>query len=181
MSILICPGIHSPQLTESFLRGLGLQSSNILVFPAEEYAAYAAPEILAFLEKNLGKPSKTLSSVLFISFSAGVVGAIAAAWGWQIQGGQVKALLALDGWGVALGGNFPVHRLSHDAFTHWSSALLGAGEDSFYSFPPVSHLDLWRSPHQTQGWWLSDSGCGSRTSAAEFILILLKRYGEVVG
>jgi len=46
-------------------------------------------------------------------------------------GGHVKAFVLLDGWGVPLVGNFPIHRLSHDYFTQ-SSAVLGSGNDSFY-------------------------------------------------
>jgi len=44
--------------------------------------------------------------------------------------------------GVPLVGNFPIHRLSHDYFTHWSSAVLGSGNDSFYADPPVEHLEM---------------------------------------
>ena len=57
----------------------------------------------------------------------------------------MKALIAFDGWGVPLVGNFPIYRISHDQFTHWSSELLGKGDKSFYADPPVEHLDLWRS------------------------------------
>jgi hypothetical protein len=88
--------------------------------------------------------------ILIISFSAGVVGAIAAASIWQSIGGTIRAFIALDGWGVPLYGNFPIHRLSHDAFTHYTSSLLGSGEDSFYADPSVAHETLWRSPHPIQ-------------------------------
>jgi hypothetical protein len=91
----------------------------------------------------------------FIGFSAGVVGAMGAAVAWELLGGKVQALFALDGWGVPTIGTFPIHRLSHDYFTHWSSALLGAGQDSFYADPGVAHLDLWRSPQAIQGYWVS--------------------------
>ncbi|WP_421656938.1 hypothetical protein [Leptothermofonsia sp. ETS-13] len=113
---------------------------------------------------------------MFIGFSAGVAGAIGAAWGWQWWGGKVKALIALDGWGVPLVGNFPIHRVSHDYFTHWSSALLGAGEDSFYAEPGVEHLDLWRSPHTASGWHLTAGSSHSpiRTTAARFIMTFVQ-------
>lgn len=183
MYIIICPGIHSPHLTQSFLQGLHQQengdlSTNFLIFPAQDDPAYSAIDILEFIKKHVGIPSKTALPVLFISFSAGVVGAVGAAWEWQMQRGQVKALIALDGWGVPLGGNFPIHRLSHDYFTHWSSRLLGAGQDSFYADPSVGHLQLWRSPQKVQGWWVRRPGCQVRCCAAEFLTTLLKRYGE---
>jgi hypothetical protein len=73
--------------------------------------------------------------LLLIGFSAGVVGAIAAANLWQGQGRRVAAVIAVDGWGVPQVGDFPLHRVSHDYFTHWSSAVLGAGADSFYADP----------------------------------------------
>ncbi|NJK53546.1 MAG: hypothetical protein HC936_13370 [Leptolyngbyaceae cyanobacterium SU_3_3] len=61
----------------------------------------------------------------------------------------------MDGWGVPLGGDFPIYRVSHDRFTHWSSAWWVAGLDSFYADPAVAHLDLWRSPQTVQGRWVS--------------------------
>lgn len=95
------------------------------------------------------------------------------------MGGQIKALIALDGWGVPLGGNFPIYRLSHDSFTHWSSALLGGGTESFYADPPVEHLELWRSPQTTKGWWNHQTPTGLKTAtpttAALFILEILNR------
>lgn len=190
MSVIICPGIHHPALTQGFLEGLRSllsngsnlsHSGNILIFPAHNYAALSAFDILQFLQESQGIPQKA-SSLVFISFSAGVVGAIGAAWGWQLLGGKVKAFIALDGWGVPLSGNFPLHRLSHDYFTHWSSAVLGSEEDSFYADPPVEHLELWRSPQTAQGWWVhpvvGKSQSRSRLTAAQFLTMLLERYKE---
>ncbi len=180
MSVLICPGIHPPQLTQSFLQNLRSPDTltNWFIFPAQDYPAYSAVEILKFLDKCEGNRDRA-SPVLFTSFSAGVVGAIGAAIAWQMRSGQVKGFIALDGWGVPLAGNFPIHRLSHDYFTHWSSALLGAGAESFYAEPPVEHLELWRSPQTTLGWQVKLTGCRVRCSAAEFLLLLLKRYEEI--
>jgi hypothetical protein len=116
--------------------------------------------------------------LVFIGFSAGVLAAIVAAHAWQVGGGTVRALIAVDGWGVPLAGNFPIHRLSHDYFTHWSSALLGAGADRFYADPPIEHLDLWRSPHRAEGWWVRSLPGQplTRTTAASFLTALLNRY-----
>lgn len=208
--IVICPGVHAPELTQGFLDGLNLSRSvrPAAILPAERLPPYSGPHLLAFLIHHLSS-SPSLSSkvlrlsklaafpdslrwlasacnphqvqqaiqtpLLFISFSAGVVGAIAAAQMWQGLGGQVRAFLALDGWGVPLSGSFPIHRLSHDAFTHWSSAWLGGGSESFYADPAVSHLDLWRTPQTARGWRIQNTG-KTATTAAEFIGWLLRRY-----
>ncbi len=182
--LFICPGIHEPKLTQDFLRGLRCSKTssnwthNVLIFPTQNYPAYSAGHILEFLRHRL---SVEQTGVVFISFSAGVAGAIGAAWMWQELGGKVEAFLAIDGWGVPLYGDFPIHRLSHDYFTHWSSRLLGAGEDSFYAEPPIEHLDIWRSPHLCQGYWIHPAADGrseyrTHITAAEFIN---KRLGEL--
>ncbi|MEH2252484.1 hypothetical protein [Nostoc sp.] len=196
MSIIICPGIHESNLTESFKVGLldmvfngaiAYNSANILIYPGKDVLVLSAFHILQFLRD---RPSDQLKSpLIFISFSAGVVGAIGAACMWQLLDGHVKAFIAIDGWGVPLQGNFPIHRISHDYFTHWSSCLLGSGQNNFYAHPAVDHLSMWRclatsrsaSVLQTiQGCWV-DSSIGisppkGRLTAAEFLLMLLKRY-----
>lgn len=185
--VIICPGIHHPQLTQDFLEGLKRgETTNlsngwidrVLIFPAQDYPAYSVVHVLEFLWFHT---ASLKAQIVFISFSAGVAGAIGAAWVWQILGGEVKAFIAFDGWGVPLYGNFPIHRLSHDYFTHWSSALLGVGEDSFYADPPIEHLDLWRSPHFCQGCWVKPVSVGEPerrtfTTAAQFVTQLLQRY-----
>ncbi|MBD2569058.1 hypothetical protein [Anabaena lutea] len=195
MKIIICPGIHEPELTTSFITGgLNLEHDrssqqnlvDILVFPEEGILALSAFHILQFLRLHLQRPAdESLGNgletpVIFISFSAGVVGAIIAATKWQLLGGYVKAFIAIDGWGMPLWGNFPIHRLSHDYFTHWSSAVLGSGQDNFYADPPVEHLSMWRSPQTVQGQWVDQSMGFSPSikslSAAEFLHLLLKRY-----
>jgi hypothetical protein len=186
-SVIICPGIHDPQLTQDFLAGLyrnengnlpSRWAEKVLIFPTQDYPAYSSIHILEFLQHRTGLVKKP---VIFVSFSAGVPGAIGAAWGWQLWGATVKAFIAIDGWGVPLYGDFPIHRLSHDYFTHWSSALLGSGQDSFYADPAIEHLDLWRSPDLCQGWWVRTATFGTPehrtfTTAAQFITQLLHRY-----
>jgi hypothetical protein len=183
MPIIICPGIHETQLTADFLTNLQLDD-DILVLPTQHCLPYASWEIYRWLEKRVSldreglcseSNSDTASSpckprqLLFIAFSAGVVGSIGAAIAWQIKGGNIKGLIAIDGWGVPLIANFPIYRLSHDYFTHWSSAVLGGGEHGFYCDPPIAHLDLWRSPHTAWGWKI-DSNCSKvRCSAASYI------------
>ncbi len=189
MRLVICPGIHDPKLTDCFLERLSevwgdaeprqntQKSYPVKIFPAHKHLAFSSLDILHFLcsQELAGE------SLVFVSFSAGVVGAIGAAWMWQQMGGKVAAFIALDGWGVPLGGNFPIHRISHDRFTHWSSAILGSGGDGFYADRPVAHLDLWRSPQTAQGWQISQTADGTETAkpatAATFLVHLLKQYG----
>lgn len=184
--VMICPGIHEPQLTQDFLEALQRGETNhlssgwtktVLIFPTQDYPAYSAIHILEFLQHH----TSPTTPVIFISFSAGVAGAIGAAWGWEMSGGQVQALIAFDGWGVPLYGNFPIYRVSHDYFTHWSSALLGAGADSFYAEPGIEHLDLWRSPDRCPGWWhghtvADNAEYKKHTTAAHFVNHLLQLY-----
>ncbi|MBE9189153.1 hypothetical protein IQ230_01980 [Gloeocapsopsis crepidinum LEGE 06123] len=180
MHIVICPGIHAPHLTQEFVQGLNATASdtyNFLIYPNHDYAVLSL-HLLQFLQAQLGN-SQRRSPVVFIAFSAGVVGAILAASVWQSLGGQVLALIAIDGWGVPLFGNFPLHRLSHDYFTHWSSAMLGSGSHNFYAEPAVDHLTLWRSPHNVSGCYTKDSQTLAHLSAAEFLIMLLKQYGQV--
>lgn len=188
MSIFICPGFHLPQLTQYLLQDLELFSpnsslnllGNTRIFPAQSYTALSALHITQDLIAAYGQPSQA-APIVFISFSAGVVGAIGAAWGWQLLGGRVKAVIAIDGWGMPLGGNFPIHRLSHDYFTHETSIVLSRPWDSFYADPAVEHLQMWRSPAKVTGWVTSGVNPQVRSyfNAAQFILMLLKRYQEI--
>jgi hypothetical protein len=196
MNIIICPGIHEPELTENFRVGLldmisdgaiAPNYANILVYPGEDVLVLSGLHILQFLRERLSNSLE--SPIIFISYSAGVVGAIGAAHLWQLLGGRVKAFIAIDGWGVPLHGNFPIHRISHDYFTHWSSSLLGSGQNSFYAEPAVDHLSIWRclttsrsasTPQIVQGRWVDSSieifPPKGHLTAAEFLRILLKHY-----
>jgi hypothetical protein len=191
MSVIICPGIHESALTESFISALlELNSDNstysnpvkLLNVPTDGFLALSGFHIVQFLSDRLS--NKLESPLVFISFSAGVVGAITAAYSWQLLGGHVKAFIAIDGWGVPLWGNFPIHRMSHDYFTHWSSSLLDSGHnnDNFYADPPIDHLQMWRSPEMAEGWCVDSSGADSPPkvylTAVEFLHMLLKRYEE---
>jgi hypothetical protein len=171
--LLICPGIHDPSLTHSFLSKIELPSENLAIFPTAEAAPYSPTEMLSFFRRSALRPPSETSPLRIVAFSAGVVGAIAAAHLWQLQGGQIAWILALDGWGVPAWANFPVYRLSHDSFTHWSSQLTGGSTPSFYAEPAVDHLELWRSPHLTVGWHVSGCGLRHRTTAATFIQEIL--------
>ena len=188
MNVIICPGIHEHSLTKSFIKSLleanscnslNQSSVNILEFPYNNLSTLSGFHICQFLRESLA--DKLKSPCVFISFSAGVVGAITAASLWQNTVGNVKAFIAIDGWMVPKIGNFPIHRMSHDYFTHWSSCLLGSSHNNFYALPTVDHLELWRSPSTVEG-YLVDSPSEElplSLSASEFIQILLKRYEEI--
>jgi hypothetical protein len=195
MTIIICPGMQDVALTESFVSKLlepvlngarisvpeayrNYNSVNILIFPGNGLLPLSGFHILDFLHQNINDRLK--SPVVFISFSAGVVGAIAAAHSWQLSGGHVRAFVAIDGWGVPLFGDFPIYRMSHDYFTHWSSSLLGGGENSFYADPPVDHLEMWENPQNVQGVWVTSNGLPPQKhlSAIYFLHMLLAGEGE---
>uniref|UniRef100_A0ACD5GPK4 Uncharacterized protein n=1 Tax=Desertifilum tharense IPPAS B-1220 TaxID=1781255 RepID=A0ACD5GPK4_9CYAN len=108
LTLVICPGIHDRLLTEQFVEGLRLGEMpglKVVTFPASGIGAVSSADISQFLWRQVGDPWRS-SELLFISFSAGVVGAIGAAWAWQGFGGKVKAFIAIDGWGVPLVGFF---------------------------------------------------------------------------
>ena len=152
MTIIICPGVHPPELTDRFIRSLELQ--NYLVLPTEIYLPYNAIAVSQWLDRQALSKTQALS---WIAFSAGVVGGFGAAIAWQLQGGKIHSFIAFDGWGVPLMANFPIYRVSHDYFTHWSSSILGAGL-GFYVEPAVEHLELWRSPISCCGWRVISPG-----------------------
>ena len=98
---------------------------------------------------DLGPPGHP--DLIVWAFSAGGVGAVALAHHWQRYRGTVRAMFLVDGWGVPWTGLAPLHRLSHDAWTHHSSRLLGAGKADFFAQPAVPHRQLWRSPRRVMG------------------------------
>ena len=171
--LIVLPGVHCQQFTQEFLAILQplLPDWHIDVFPTVTDPAYCSVSILEFLWDRITIRS---TPIMVIAFSAGVAGAIPALNLWQLQGGKVAGLLAIDGWGVPAAGNFPIYRLSHDYFTHWSSALLGTGEVNFYADPPVEHLEMWRSPHTCLGWQVTAlDSLRTSTTALEFIIKIL--------
>uniref|UniRef100_A0A832H3L2 Alpha/beta hydrolase n=1 Tax=Oscillatoriales cyanobacterium SpSt-402 TaxID=2282168 RepID=A0A832H3L2_9CYAN len=183
-AIAVCPGFHPAALTYGFVEQLQTvmpANDSLFVFPVERYQAYSGVDILRFLHEQLSRQAPDLwlrTPITFVGFSAGVVGAMGAAIALELMGGRVNALFALDGWGVPIAGRFPVHRLSHDYLTHGSSALLGAGLDSFYADPGVDHLELWRSPHTVQGQWISANATqvSQSITALNFLAYWLQQY-----
>lgn len=188
MLLVICPGIHAPSLSDRFVAALQRQLSNskaaaeelpqpYAILPTQRYAPFNGLAVWSFLQKA----AESQIPLLIIGFSAGVVGAIAAAQLWQKQGWEVVALIAVDGWGVPQIGSFPLYRVSHDHFTHWSSALLGTGLESFYAEPPIDHLDLWQFPERAMGYQVSTTAQSASqrvsTTAVEFIAQKVLEYG----
>ena len=170
MTIIICPGIHAPELTEQFVQGIQniIGQQRYLIFPADQYPAYSAIAIDNWLKHQSLSPSKT-QPLSFIAFSAGVVGSIGAAWGWELQGGKINYFIAFDGWGIPLIGNFPIYRVSHDHFTHWSSSITEDRIDNFYAEPQVTHLELWRSPQGCWGWQTIAQGQKTRITLNNYL------------
>ena len=181
MPIIICPGVHSPQLTEQFVEGIQsvISDRRCLVLPTAQYLPYSPVDIYRWLDRQQFSLAEK-RSLFFIAFSAGVVGGIGAALAWQFQPGKVIGFVAIDGWGMPLAGNFPCYRVSHDRFTHWSSAILGAGKSSFYVDPSVTHLDLWRSPQNCWGWQEISVGYKTRSHLNEYLdSILIKTNSKL--
>ncbi len=178
MAIVLCPGIHPSQLTDSFWAAIQRRyaqlyaeaAPSVFIVPNANPWGVSPLHVLTFLDQtfSVGEP------LLLIGFSAGVVGAIAAAWAWQLKGGVIRTFVALDGWGVPLSGSFAIYRLSHDEFTHWSSQPLGMGQSPFYADPGVEHLKLWQSPDLVWGWWLQD-GPQQYVTAADVVCHILHR------
>lgn len=175
--LVICPGIHPEALTTQFLANLqapwcqkNTAPFTYLLAPTD-LPIYNSVALLIWLQRHcpLAQP------LILLGFSAGVVGAIGAAWGWQLAGGKIAALIAMDGWGVGLYGHFPIYRLSHDELTHWSSHLLGGGPESFYAHPGVTHLELWARPGQATGYWVGAAG-QVPSDAAAFLVAILQRH-----
>ena len=171
MLIVICPGVHPPELTARFIESIqDWLGSDYLILPTDKYLPYNAIAVSQWLEGQQIPKSRPLS---FIAFSAGVVGSIGAAIAWQLQGGTVHSFIAFDGWGVPLLANFPVYRVSHNRFTHWSSSILGGGTTGFYADPEVKHLELWRSPAACSGWQTISLGCRTRNTLANYLTNVL--------
>jgi len=139
-----------------------------LIFPSDQYPPYSAIAVYDWLKKQSLSPSET-QSLSILAFSAGVVGSIGAALAWELKGGNVNCFVAFDGWGVPLVGGFPIFRVSHDYFTHWSSAIAGSRTSNFYAEPDVKHLELWRSPEFCWGWQTIAHGQKTRITLNNYL------------
>ena len=181
MALVICPGIHDPLLTDHFLAALNLNQHPLnswYVLPTHRYPPFSAVHVLHFVAQHCRSshgPATDQDTLTFLAYSAGVVGAMGAAWAWQQQGGYVEAMIAIDGWGVPHLGSFPLYRLSHDVFTHRSSGWLGAGLTNFYADPPVPHLHLWQHPQGVPGWAVRQRSLGTETRSSTTAITFIRR------
>jgi len=177
--LIICGGIHPIELTNSFMDSWdNFSNQNYLpnhrIFPTNKYPAYDCKQILQYIvEQQINSQS---DSLIFLAFSAGVVGAIGAARLWQRQGGKVKGFFAFDGWGVPLIADFPIHCFSHDQFTHHTSAFWVKNQDHFSVYPKVSHQDMWRSPFNLNGYWHKKNNEKIICKGGVFIDFWLRQY-----
>lgn len=178
MTLILCPGIHDPALTTAFWQQLSpqlpaaLTQSPPFIFPSDRYPAYSPWHLWTFLREAQPAPPW-----VFLGFSAGCVAIAGILPTLVCHQVPIVAIFALDAWGVPFPRNVPVHRLSHDHFTHWSSGLLGGQGESFYADPPVEHLCLWRSPHTVNGWDLgTDQQRQQYTTVTQFLAQYLAKY-----
>lgn len=164
--VVVCPGLHDPALTTAFLDDTGLaRSHRLAIFPSDRLPPYSMPHLLQWLAPQISPQAP----LCMVAFSAGVVGAIGAAIALAHQGHPIQQFIALDGWGVPLYAPFPISRMSHDGFTHWSSVPLGMGKQNFYADPAVDHLDLWRSPRTVVGYATHGISLKQRITAAQWL------------
>ena len=179
--VLICGGIHSPTWTDSFLCCLSNcrdRDWNYLVFPSHYYPPYDGRKVYQFVVEDYGKPDQS-KALLVIAFSAGVVGALIASHLWQRHGGKIKVFLAIDPWGIPLVGDFAIHTLSHDWFTHITMINFNRCYDSFYADPSVTHEQIWRAPNLVEGWWQKTRSLKQRINAASFINLWIEEYQKM--
>ncbi|MEY3298117.1 MAG: hypothetical protein RLZZ597_1377 [Cyanobacteriota bacterium] len=157
--LVICSGFHDPDDTEGILQ-LWRQNPDLKALPLvvlghdAPWAPLSAHALRQSLDQSLlhqGLEIDPSPDLILWAFSAGCVGAVALAHHWQRYRGRVRGLFLVDGWGVPWQGVAPLHRLSHDNFTHHSSRLLGAGRADFVAQPAVPHRQLWRSPQTVRG------------------------------
>lgn len=173
VSLIVCNGFHPPEATQQLIADISYPASDRPHRPLSDprLSIHSHPDpscrqLLAPLSsRSLRRMLQEIADpVIFLAFSAGCLAAAGAARHRHYQSsGQVLALFAIDGWGIPLAEPYPVHRLSHDRFTHLTSA--GPGEH-FYADPAVDHLRLWQRPSQVAGMATPSQ---SRMTAAAFL------------
>lgn len=181
VSLIVCSGFHPPEATQQLIADLSWVASDRPSGPVSDHrlSIHSHPDLALSHQPLAPLSGRTLrqmlqelaNPVMFLAFSAGCLAAASAARYWHYQSpNQVLALFAVDGWGVPLAEPYPVHRLSHDRFTHLTSA--GQGEH-FYADPAVDHLRLWQRPSQVSG--IATPG-QSPTNAAAFLNHWMAHY-----
>ncbi|MGB5973168.1 MAG: hypothetical protein WBG38_07605 [Nodosilinea sp.] len=176
--LLVCGGMHPLSYTGQVLAAIARDEdlsrrSTAICAPHSSLGVISPFALRQTLEAHLGitVDGVTLNAappLIIWAFSAGCVGAAALATYWQRHRGPVLALCMVDGWGVPRDPEVPVHRLSHDGFTHHTSGWLGTGDLDFYAEPGVPHLTLWQQPQAVAGWSV-EAGHRKRLTAADFL------------
>lgn len=159
-ALLICGGLHPVQDTKSIL-AIAHQDPVLSQHPIVQLGTSNALSCLSahalrqefdqiWSDRGPGAAAE-MPAIILWAFSAGCVGAVALAQHWHRYRHPVLAIFLVDGWGVPWGGESPLHRLSHDGFTHITSSYLGTGCASFVAHPAVPHRQLWRDPNRVMG------------------------------
>jgi hypothetical protein len=106
--LAVCPGFHSPKLTDRAIACLDLPSSiQPIVIPTDRLLPCDPLGIDRFLtdyfatqcHRNPDRSEETPVHLSFLGFSAGTIGALGAAWFWRDRA-MLGAILLCDGWGV---------------------------------------------------------------------------------
>jgi hypothetical protein len=180
--LLVCGGLHPPGYTDQICNVIAaddmLSTSPRVVMEAspQVLSAFALRRELEAALSNASLASVDSPGLIIWAFSAGCVGAATLATYWQQYRGPVLALFMVDGWGVPRDPQIPVHRLSHDRFTHDTSGCLGRGDEDFYAEPAVPHLDLWRHPQAVTGYIATPNRPAEQTTAASFLCQRSRAY-----
>ncbi|MEM8602445.1 MAG: hypothetical protein AAGF24_01235 [Cyanobacteria bacterium P01_H01_bin.121] len=189
VALIICPGWHNQSLTADFLQAWGCNLTSqtltiaqchyeLCVIPTALCPPYSPTHTLAFvhhwLEQRCQKANSesegSISSTIWLAFSAGVVGGLLAARQWQqITGGNVRRFIALDAWGMPLIADFPIYHLSHDWLTHCLMFNLSGAAAHFYAAPAVTHHQLWQGPQQAWGYKTFAGRPPQRLTALQFL------------
>ncbi|MGD1948076.1 MAG: hypothetical protein ACFB14_00300 [Leptolyngbyaceae cyanobacterium] len=172
MQLLICPGYHSPALTNAFLQSLlgVLTPEQLWVLPID-----AMPRAMFWLLNAEQRPQQECL-LQIVAFSAGVVAVYPLVLAWQKMGGTSR-LIAVDGWGMPLLCASDIYRVSHDRWTHSTTYFPTPAEGAgyFYAEPAVDHLHLWQSPHLAKGRGSLAASAPRSMMALEFICAVLSQ------
>lgn len=173
--VLGADGLGAPLSAHALRQSLESLLRSPLPAPSSTFVAQGAlPDPVGPQDVDPAQGDGRVDLILW-AFSAGCVGAVALAHHWHCYRGRVRAIFLVDGWGVPWTGEAPLHRLSHDSFTHRSSRWLGAGRADFFAQPGVPHRQLWRSPQTVLGMGRLPSSAAAAEpsqplSAADFLV-----------
>ncbi len=182
IGVILCPGLQGADQSPHFWQAIQAQRSAAIaaalpsslpwVVIPPDCPVYSPQHVYEYIQSYA---TAGLEEWIWIAYSAGVVGALGAARRWHEQF-PIRALIALDGWGLPLTAPFPVYHLSHDGVTHFGVKFMNRLAGTFYAEPAVSHLELWRSPQTVTGWASYTQGDRRFTTAAAFVAQLIDSF-----